>query len=102
MGATLILNGQDGKPLEDHGIQPPSTSEVIRCNGAGCEISYTLVYGNSEIRTHRNENVPDLLRRTATELLSKNHPAHLTKTYLWKGPEKGWKEADSIAARRSL
>ncbi len=102
MAATLILNGQDSKPLEDHGIHPPSTSEVIRCAGAGCEISYTFVYGNGEIRMHGNENVVDLMQRTATELLGKNHPAHLTKTYLWKGPDQGWKEADSIAARRSL
>jgi hypothetical protein len=59
VAAALILNGQDIKPLEGHGIQPSSTSEVIRYKGAGCEISYTLVYGNSEIRMHRNENVVD-------------------------------------------
>lgn len=104
MAATLVINGRGGRPLKDHGTQPPSTSEIIECKGVGCETSYTLAYGINETRIHRYEcvNVVDLLRRTATGLLTEGHPAHLTKTYLWKGPKRGWKEADSLAARRSL
>jgi hypothetical protein len=93
VAVTLVINGKGGKPLKDHGTLSPSTSEIIWCNGVGCEMSYTLAYGVNDIRIHRQEfvNVVELLRRTATALLTEGHPRHSTKTFLWKGPKKGWK-----------
>jgi hypothetical protein len=64
VAVTLVINGKGGKPLKDHGTLSPSTSEIIWCNGVGCETSYTLAYGVNDIRIRRQEfvNVVELLR----------------------------------------
>lgn len=98
MPAMLERNGKDGKPTPSN--LPPK--EVIHCSLDGCEISYTLSYTDDEFRMVGTENNVDKMRRTAIELAENEHSTHLTKTYLWKGPERGWLEADSLAARAAL
>ena len=42
------------------------------------------------------------MRRVAIDIVENEHPSHFTKIYIWKGLERGWLEADSLAARRML
>lgn len=98
MAATLERNGKDGKPTPSN--IPPKI--VIRCWHAGCETSYTLSYTDDEHYMGRTELNVDNMRRFASEIVDNEHPAHFTHNCLWKGPERGWLEADSLAARAAL
>jgi len=102
MAAMLERTGKDGKPTP--GNLPPK--EVIGCPHDGCEFSYTLFYTDDENRMVGPEKNLDKMRRMAAELVQNEHPAHFTKTYLWKAIGKGhecrWFEADSPAARAAL
>ena len=102
MAATLERNRKDGKATPSN--VPPR--EVIRCSFGGCETSYTLSFTDDGIRMVGSENNVDKMRRTAGDLIKKEHPDHFTKIYLWKaigaGPECRWFEADSLAARKAL
>jgi len=100
MAATLERNGIDGKGTPSN--VPPK--EVIHCSG--CETSHTLSFTDDEIRMVGSENNLDKMRRTAIELIKKEHPDHSRKFYLWKavgaGPECRWEEADRLAAWAKL
>jgi hypothetical protein len=98
MPAMLERNGKDGKPTPSN--IPPQ--EVIHCSRDGCKTSYTLSYTDDEYYMHGSELNVDKMRRLATEIADNEHPAHFTQNYLWKGPERGWLEADSLAARAAL
>jgi hypothetical protein len=98
MAAMLERNGKDGKPTPSN--VPPR--ELIRCPHDGCETSYTISYTDDEHYVRGSEMNVDKMRRTATDLVRNEHSAHSTKIYLWKGPERCWLEADSLAARAAL
>lgn len=103
MGASLDINGQDGKPTVVSNIP---AQKAIRCPYNGCEISYTLSYTGDEYRMVGSENNVAIMERKAVKLIEKEHPVHSTKTFMWKaignGPECEWRAADSLAARKGL
>lgn len=70
----------------------PEPYETIECGVRACSISYTLKYGQVEVR--RPDSAIDLMRRKAVELISKNHPhpLGLHECYLWSEDEHGWIE----------
>jgi hypothetical protein len=78
----------------------------LHCPFAGCNVSYALSYTDDEFRVIGKETNEDRMRRMALDQIKKDHPAHLTVTFLWKavgqGPECRWSEADSLAARKAL
>jgi len=76
--------------------------EVIRCPHHTCETSYTISYTADGNYTRGTEMNVDKMRRTATDILRYDYPTHSTRTHLWKGPERCWLEADSLAARAAL
>jgi hypothetical protein len=90
MGASLDRNGADGKRrvLAD---LPSCEIEILACSTDDCFVSYTLVYGQNEIRMEGNESVVDLMRRKARELVAASHPhTDLEEGYTWGGTRKGW------------
>ena len=63
---------------------------------------YTISYTKEEtFLVGTGQNVARM-RRLAVTLIEKAHPFHHTKDFIWKGAERGWMEADSIAARMGL
>ena len=101
MSAMLERHPKNGKPTPSN----IPAKETIPCSDSDCEIAYTLSYTDGENFvdvTGTGELNTVAMRRLAVALIEKEHPAHLTKTHLWKGRERGWLEADSMAARKAL
>lgn len=97
MAATLERTGKDEKPIPSN----LPAREIIPCSDSECEFSYTLSYTQEESFLSGTELNIARMRRLAVALIEREHPTHLTKSFLWKGPERGWLEADLIAARRA-
>lgn len=88
MAAMLSKNSPDGTPAA-----LPDTitdTEAMKCNEFPCPFSYTLAYDVSEDRVEDGENVLEVIRRTAHDAITLEHPLHLIETYIWGGLEKGW------------
>ncbi len=97
MAGMLAKNGADGKPVA-YGDGLPA-NELVNCGVRGCPISYTLAYGRTENRIERNENVIDIMRRRAQELVTINHPHPIADdSYVWGGSERGWLEREAAKA----
>ena len=97
MAAMLVKNQDDGKPIPNV-FADLRDSEKISCTASsGCWASYTLACGQTEVR---DENILDIMRRKARELLKANHPHSLmVDDYLWGEPQKGW--IDNEAATKA-
>jgi hypothetical protein len=95
MAAILDKNGSDGKPI----VLPTglTNSEVLKCE-RDCPFSFTLAYGAVENRIEDGQNILDLLRREARTVIKYDHPLHLTDTYVWGGPKKGWLDREKATA----
>jgi hypothetical protein len=96
--AMLERNGSGGK--QQHNYDLTWRAEPVGCSKAGCDVSYTFLYMDAEIRFDGTENVIDKMRREAENAVSGQHPSHFTQTCKWDGSE--WAEVDSETARRSL
>jgi hypothetical protein len=44
----------------------------------------------------------EIMRQRAVEAVNKGHAFHATKTYYWKGPERGWEPSDTVEQRKAL
>lgn len=97
MAATLERRGKEDT------FTPRSVpaQEIIPCSDIKCEFSYVLSYTQEESFLSGIELNIARMRRLAVALIEREHPTHLTKNFLWKGPERGWLEADPIAARKA-
>jgi hypothetical protein len=98
MAAMLERHARDGKPTPSN----IPAKEIIPCSNTECPFSYTLSYTEDEHFLSGTELNTAKMRRLAVALIEKADPAHNTKNYIWKGAERGWVEADSMAARKSL
>lgn len=88
MAACLIRTTPGGKPT----VLPVSLTnkEVLECADHFCQVSYILAYGVAENRIEEGQNVLDLMRRKANDLIADSHPTHFVTVYLWGGIENGW------------
>ena len=80
MAAVLEKNRPNGKPMVL--ADKMEYSERIQCSG--CSVSYTLAYGQD------GQNVVEVMRYTARDLVSETHPTHEVEMYVWGGLYKGW------------
>jgi hypothetical protein len=97
MAAMLEKNGADGGPLADPGLP---ANERVHCGVRSCPVSYTLAYGQVENRIEGTENVLDVIRRTASGLVTDSHPhPGMEDSYVWGGTKRGWldREAAKVA-----
>jgi hypothetical protein len=98
MAAMLVKNQWDRKPIPSV-LADLRESEKIDCTTfPGCPASYTLAYGQTEVRMVNGENNIDIMRRKAKELLKASHPHTRMVDYVWAGPEKGWLDREAATA----
>jgi hypothetical protein len=88
MAACLIRTIPGGKPM----VLPVSLTnkEVLECPDHFCQVSYMLAYGDAENRIEEGQNVLDVMRRKANDLIADSHPTHFIIVYIWGGTENGW------------
>ena len=76
-----------------------SAGQNVPCFGKSCKISYTLFYTQTENRMEDGQNVLDLIRRTAFQLVTARHPHERgDDTYIWGGPGLGWMDKEEARA----
>ena len=96
MAACLIRTTPGGKPV----VLPDSLTnkEVLECADHFCQVSYILAYGVAENRIQEGQNVLDLMRRKANDLIADSHPTHFATVYLWGGVKNGWLDSKQAKA----
>ena len=79
MAACLIRTTPGGKPT----VLPLSLTnqEVLKCPDHFCQVSYILAYGDAENRIQEGQNVLDVMRRKANDLIADSHPTHFIIVY---------------------
>jgi hypothetical protein len=98
MAAMLVKNQWDRKSIPSV-LADLRESEKIDCTAfPDCLASYTLAYGQTEIRMVDGENNIDIMRRKAKELLKAGHPHTRMVDYVWAGPEMGWLDREAATA----
>lgn len=88
MAAFLIRTTLGGKPT----VLPDSLTnkEELNCADHFCQVSYILAHDAAENRMEEGQNVLDLMRRKAKDLIANGHPMHFVTVYLWGGIRNGW------------
>jgi hypothetical protein len=96
MAAILEKNGADGKPLVNPGLP---ANEILNCPEKLCHVSFALAYGQTENRMEGNQNVLDVIRRTASEMVRQDHPHwQVDNSYIWGGIKLGWLDREKAKA----
>ena len=93
-----MLERNDPDKKSTAGAEFPA-SQHVPCFGKACKISYTLFYTQTENRMEDGQNVLDLIRRTAFQLVTARHPHERgDAVYFWGGPELGWLDKEEAKA----
>lgn len=97
MAAMLDKNHPNGTPVAYPGLP---TTEIVSCREKLCETTYTLAYGQTENRIEADQNVLDLIRRTALEKVTTSHPHNPlgNDTYVWGGTKLRWLDKEQATA----
>ena len=80
----------------------PPVVEQVRCTKDDCKTSYTL-HSDDSVSVYSGRGLStEVMRKMAATKIEETHPSHSTVNYYWKGPDLGWREADTVNQRKAL